>query len=388
MRITRTGAMVAVAAVLLTTGCGSSDDEKDSDKASGPQTYTLETDLNRADLNLPVNETAYSFYPKALSLHPGDTVSIKLNDSGEPHTLALGTLVDAVSVPYAKLTPAQKQDDPPAAIQAAADKVPDLLPDGPGDAFQAAAQPCYQATGLPPKKDACSVHTGDFTGSEALVSSGWLDPNAPFTLKISDSAKAGTYNFYCQLHGPDMGGTITVADKATTVKTPAEVADEATTELKADAAKLVKAAASVTGASADKAVAGAFDQDFQQGQINGFGPANISIPVGGSVTWTVFGPHSIYFNAPASAQSFRAPAPDGSVHANDKAAAPAGGPGAPEKPGLFDGGTWDGVAAHSSGLILSFPPDLYKYKLTFSKPGTYNYICSIHTNMNRTVTVG
>jgi plastocyanin len=388
MRISRTGAVVAAAALLLAAGCGSDDDKK-KDEASGPQTYTIETDMNRADLNLPVSEFALAYYPKAVTVHPGDSVTWRLNDSGEPHTAALGSVMDAVAVPYSKLTPAQKQaDDPPPAIQVAFEKIPQLLPDGPGDAIQAGAQPCYQVEGLPPTQEACKVHTGDFTGSESLVSSGWMDPNAPWTLKISDSAKPGTYNFFCQLHGPDMGGTLTVADKATKVKTPAEVAEEATTELKADAAKLAKAAAGVQAATADKAVAGAFEETFQEGGIAAFGPANISIPVGGSVTWTVFGPHSIFFNAPASAQSFRSAAPDGSVHLNQKAAAPAGGPGAPEKPGLFSGGTFDGVAAHSSGLILSFPPQLYKYKLTFSKPGTFQYICSVHPDMKGTVTVG
>jgi plastocyanin len=232
------------------------------------------------------------------------------------------------------------------------------------------------------------VHTGDFTVAEALVSSGCLDEHAPWSLKVSANAKPGAYNFFCQLHGPDMGGTLTVVDKATTVKSPSEVAAEATTELRADAAKLANAAAGVKNATAAKAVAGAFDQAFQSGGIAAFGPANVSIPVGGSVTWTVFGPHSIFFNAPASAQQLRAPAPDGSVHLNAKAASPAGGPGAPDKPGLFDGGKWDGVGEHSTGLILSFPPDLYRYRLTFTKAGTYDYICSVHTNMKGTVTVG
>jgi plastocyanin len=388
MRITRTGAVVAVAALLLTAACGSSDSGKKKGTASGPQTYVVQADINRADLNLPATEFALAYYPKALTVHPGDTVSIGVNDSGEPHTVALGSLVDAVAVPYAKLTPAQKQGDPPAAIQAAAKKVPDLLPQGPGDAIQAAAQPCYQATGLPSTKDACAVHTGDFTGTESLVTSGWLDPNAPFTLKISKNAKPGTYNFYCQLHGPDMAGTLTVADKATTTKTPDQVAAEAKTQLQADAAKLAKAAADLAAAPAAQAQAGAFDQAFQEGGVAAFGPNDIKIPVGGSVTWKVFGPHSLFFNAPASAQNLRQAAPDGSVHLNVKAASPAGGPGAPDKPGLFDGGKWDGTGEHSTGLILSFPPDLYSYKLTFTKAGTYTYLCTVHTNMKGTVTVG
>jgi hypothetical protein len=62
MRISRTGAVVAAAALLLATGCGSDDDKK-KDEASGPQTYTIETDMNRADLNLPVSEFALAYYP-------------------------------------------------------------------------------------------------------------------------------------------------------------------------------------------------------------------------------------------------------------------------------------------------------------------------------------
>jgi plastocyanin len=383
--------LLAVGAMALVAACGSSDDNDNSANptpSAGPATYAVQVDANRADLNLPATEFALAYYPKALSVHPGDTVSFGLNDSGEPHTVALGTLVDAVAVPYSKLTPAQRQGQPPAALQAAFKKVPGLLPDGPGDAFQAGAQPCYQATGLPPLKDACAVHTGDFTGTEALVGSGWLDPNAPFTLKISDTAKPGTYHFYCQLHGPDMGGTLTVAAKETSIPSPADAKTTGDTELKADTDKLSAAAASLSKATASKALAGAFTPAFQQGAVAAFGPSNIKIPVGGTVTWAINGPHTVYFNAPTDAQQLRVAAPDGSVHFNPKAAAPVGGPGAPQKPGLFNGGSWNGVGPHSSGAIISFPPDLFTYKLTFTKAGTFNYICTFHTNMKGTVTVG
>jgi plastocyanin len=386
----RTGAALAVGALLLAAGCGSSDDNdaKASPTPAGPATYQVQADANRADLNLPATEFVLAYYPKALSVHPGDTVSFGLNNSGEPHTVALGALVDAAAVPYSKLTPAQKEGEPPAALLAAFKKVPDLLPQGPGDAFQAAAQPCYQATGLPPLKNACVVHTGEFTGSEALVSSGWLDANAPFTLKISDAAKAGTYRFYCQLHGPDMGGTLTVAAKDTSIPSPADVRTTGDNELRADTAKLAAAAATLSKATASKALAGAFNPAFEEGAVAAFGPSSVKIPVGGTVTWVINGPHSIFFNAPADAQQLRVAAPDGSVHFNAKAAMPVGGPGAPEKPGLFDGGSWNGVGPHSSGGIISFPPDLFTYKLRFTKAGTYNFICSFHPNMKGSVTVG
>lgn len=390
MKISGWGAAAAGAGLLLASACGSSSSTKAkaSPSPAGPQTFQVQVDANRADLNLPKTEFALAYYPKAVSVHPGDSVTFALNNSGEPHTVALGSLVDAVAVPYSKLTPAQKQGNPPPALQAALKRIPELLPQGPGDAIQAGAQPCYQATGLPPTKDACPVHTGDFTGTEALVGSGWLDPNTPWTLKLSDSAKPGVYSFFCQLHGPDMGGTLTVADKSTTIPTPAEVKATGDAALQADTAKLAPTVSMLASGTAAKAFAGGLSQTFQQGGVAGFGPAKISIPVGGKVTWQVLGPHSIYFNAPADAQQLRVAAPDGSVHINVKAVSPVGGPGAGPKAGLVNGGTWNGVGPHSSGLVISFPPDLYSYRLTFNKAGTYTYICTVHVNMKGTVTVG
>jgi plastocyanin len=390
MRMSRTRTATALGALLLVAGCGGSSSPKaNPSPTNGPKTYAVQVDLNKASLNLPATEFGLAYYPKALTVHPGDTVSFGLNNSGEPHTVALGSLINAVAVPYAKLTPAQKQsDNPPAAIQAALKKIPQLLPEGPGDAIQAGAQPCYQAVGQPSLKAACAVHTGEFTGTESLVTSGWLDPNAPFTLKISDTAAPGTYNFFCQLHGPDMAGTLTVADKATAVPSPTEVTAAADAAVLADTTKLATTAASLLTVPSAHPVAGALSRTFQQGGVAGFGPKDITIKVGSSVTWTVFGPHVIYFNAPADAQGLRIPAPDGSVHFNPKAATPVGGPGAGQKPGLVNGGSWDGVGQHSSGAIISFPPDFYSYKLTFTKAGTYNFLCTFHPNMKGTVTVG
>jgi plastocyanin len=351
----------------------------------------VQVDGNRADLNLPATEFVLAYYPKALSVHAGDTVSFGLNDSGEPHTVVMGSLADKVATDFAALSPAaQGAASSPQGLSQLLTKagVPELLPPTGGDAFQAASQPCYQASGAPPLKNACTVHTGALTGSEPLVGSGWLDPNAPFSLKISDSAKAGTYHYFCQLHGPMMGGTLTVADKATSIPSPAEARTTGDSELRADTAKLASAAATLSKATAGKALAGAFNPSFPLGAVAGFGPSNVKVAVGGSVTWVINGPHTIYFNAPTDAQQLRVAAPDGSVHFNPKAAVPVGGPPPPTKPGLFDGGTWNGVGQYNSGPMISFPPELYSYKLRFSKAGTYSFLCTFHPNMKGTVTVG
>ena len=393
MRSSRIAIGFAAGALLLSSACGSSSSTTTKNQPTAAATtptaqaatYEVGVDGNAASLALPVTESELAYYPKALSVHPGDTVSFGLNFSGEPHTVALGMLVNAAAAAAKTVKP---HTDPPPAVQAALKKVPDLLPQGPGDAIQAGAQPCYQATGPAPLVNACPVKTGEFTGSESLVSSGWLDPNAPFALKISDAAKPGIYSFYCQLHGTDMGGTLTIADKATTIPSVDEVKATGVKELTAAAALLAPGVAQLTSATPAKAFAGNFVMAAQTGQVDGFGPKAIKIPVGGKVTWTIFGPHSIFFNAPADAQQLRVAAPDGSVHINVKAASPVGGPGGGPKPGLINGGSWNGKGSHSSGIILSFPPDLSSYQLTFTTAGTYNYLCSVHKDMKGTVTVG
>lgn len=87
------------------------------------------------------------------------------------------------------------------------------------------------------------------------------------------------------------------------------------------------------------------------------------------------------------------------MHINPDSFAPAGGEGQPPPsdsggppaentpPIVIDGGTYDGTGFRNSGIVLSFPPQLYQYKLTFSKPGTYEYFCLVHPEMQGTVTV-
>jgi len=83
---------------------------------------------------------------------------------------------------FEKLTPAQQQGQPPKALLALDAKIPQLFPQGPGDAFQSAANPCVQATG-DPGKAACPKQDPqpDFDGTQSFYNSGWLDSKARFT---------------------------------------------------------------------------------------------------------------------------------------------------------------------------------------------------------------
>jgi plastocyanin len=232
-------------------------------------------------------------------------------------------------------------------------------------------------------------------------------------MKLSPNIKPGTYNFFCTLHRAGMTGKITVAGPGTKIPTPDEVTKVGKDQFKQLSEKLVPAATAlktgtapplVTSAAPGSVLAGSGSNapDAQAALLTEFGPKDVSVPVGGAVTWTVIGPHTISFNAPEDARVLIAKAPDGSVHLNPKAAAPQGGPGAPPPspgsgppptgppppPKVVDAGSWDGTGFRSSGLVLSFPPDLVAYKLSFSKAGTYSYVCLIHPDMKGTVKVG
>lgn len=379
--------VVAVGAALALAACGQ--DTVDS-TADTPQdtaaVYHVDVDANLADNPIGKTVNAFAYYPKAIKAHPGDTVVFDLRDSGDPHTVALGTFVDKAAAAAAAAQAAGKgeQGPPPPEVKA----VPALLPEGPGDAIPAGAQPCYQATGAPPLKEACTVPEGEsWNGTESLVSSGWMTAEKPFTVKLGKAMAPGTYTFMCQLHGTRMTGTITVVDRETDIPSPEEVRETAKQEIAAELALLKPAEAALAAATDAKPLAGALSPQTKASFIAAFAPENVKVPVGGSVTWTLQGVHNLAVEAPADAQALRVEAPDGSVHLNLKVVAPAGGPGFGPEPAPVDGGTYTG-GFRNSGIGFSFPPKLLTYKLTFPKAGTFSILCGIHDGMKGTVTVG
>jgi len=104
-----------------------------------------------------------------------------------------------------------------------------------------------------------------------------------------------------------------------------------------------------------------------------FTPEEIEIPVGGTVKWRVMGDHTITFNAPESARPFYERAEDGSIRENELAAEQQG-----------DASGWDGSGIFNSGLRSGVPDRL---EVTFTRPGTYAYLCTIHFGMEGRVKV-
>jgi plastocyanin len=373
----------------------------------GAQTFTVNVDGH----NPKVNEAFIAYYPSTVHVHAGDTIVFHEVGNGEPHTVALGSLTNNVLTAFEKLTPKQKAGTPPKSFVRLDATVPQLLPQGPGDAIQSGANPCF-VTGTPPAKAACpKVAQPDFDGTQSFYNSGWLNSNAKFTVHLSSGIAPGTYRFMCLLHREGMTGKVVVVPSSTSVPSPSaqfaagqKVLHATETKLQAAATALAqgKPPFPVTLPGTNVVLAGSGNPSVQEASITQFGPSKVSIPVGGSVTWYLIGPHSITFNSNKSNDDIRTVAPDGSVHLNPKALAPANGPGEPPPKGgggsanaapkfkVVASTSWNGAGFHNSGVFVnSFGPPLIEgYKITFTKAGTYKYICTVHDGMKGEVDVG
>src|SRR5947208_16219594 len=95
------------------------------------------------------NGAFLAYFPKQVTVHPGDTVSFHENWTGEPHTVTMGTLVEDGLKAIKDAGPNAQNGPPPPAFAS----LPTLLPQGPGDAHQNAAQPCFLASGSPPSDE-------------------------------------------------------------------------------------------------------------------------------------------------------------------------------------------------------------------------------------------
>jgi plastocyanin len=135
------------------------------------------------------------------------------------------------------------------------------------------------------------------------------------------------------------------------------------------AASLAPAAA---GASQTLTVSAGSESKGGDVQLNEFAPNQVTVNVVDTITWrldsTEF--HNILFLSGAPVPEFVQPGPDG-VFINPMAAFPAGGP------------AYDGSGVAGSGLLNTGET----WSLTFSKAGSYTYLCAIHAGMGGVVNV-
>lgn len=435
---------------LIATACGGGGGQQAGDDETGgtdgeAQTFTVNVDGKSDKFNL----ATLAYFPNELSVHPGDMVEFEEVFTGEPHTVTFGTLVDAGLAAVDKMGPpggpggaspggsptgaaggetASPASSPspatggsPAGELAASPgagpgtegeggggpppemrKVPDVF--GPPPTFdplnQSAAQECFLETEDPPVSPAggapaCpKVDQPEFNGKQTFYNSGYLAEDEKFSVKFAEDTAPGTYNFMCLVHREGMRGKVTVAASGADIASPEEVEEAGQKQLAQKEQALSKVQQDMQKATADKAMAGGGSPEVMDALVAEFGPKEVSIPTGGTVTWNVFLFHTIAFNGPEDAIGDLIVESDGTVRQNEKAVTPSKAP--PPPPIVFGPGgkpsttqaVWDGTGYFNSGTLASFPGAEVTYKVRFTKAGTYQLQCNLHPDMEGTVKVG
>ena len=214
----------------------------------------------------------------------------------------------------------------------------------------------HKLLGLNPKvANATLGNTYDGTG---FANSGFLTKGKTWRLTFS---KPGTYHYLCLIHGEPMDGYVLVHPHPR----PAQ-------------GKLYIVQAG------DGQMAG--NDKFNMTGNNAFFPQRLTIHVGDTVEW-IGGFHTVTFGPEALRgqleNKFLMSMPQTSgpplLVFNSKVAFPSG------------GSTYNGTGFVNSGILFLRAPQNSKapptYRLTFTRPGTYEYDCLVHPNMEGSITV-
>ena len=413
-------AAIAVLMCLLA-ACGGGDD-------SGPQQRTVRVDYSHDEFGSYFLE----YFPREVTLRPGDTAVFKQTWTGEPHSVTMGTLVDNMMnlvEPYIQAAKEEGEpipDEEPADVAEASKPLPWMFGEGIDEVAQNGAQPCYLDSGVPPTdpNTPCEKKPQpDFNGKQTYYNSGFIPYEGPrgneFRVPLADDIESGTYFYYCNYHAPLMSGKIKVVGKSASIPSQDEVNRAARDEiermadpLREQIEKFEKGTLEVPAEEVPAYRSAGFlrpgtnrfqgnlsglyaEDETIMGGINEFLPKTKTVRVGETVRWANLGMHTISFNVPKYFPVISVEE-SGRVVYNPQVITPAGGvpdhpepfdfegpP--PEEPLVVDGGTWDGEGFYSTGLIGWAPYAIFE--MEFSKKGTYKYACLIHPPMVGTITV-
>jgi plastocyanin len=349
--------IVAVSVVALLGAACSDDDSKDASATTttqaaapaGPQNYSVVVD---GPSKLGAENLVFGIYfPKTVSVRPGDTVVFDNRSSNDVHTVSFGVKSD--------------RSDQPAVILKTGSENPAVF------------KPCFTTEPVRPDMTSCTppvAGTPEFTG-KGFWNAGVLLPTAlpaeagpkTTTVKLAAAVTPGAYTVTCLLH-PFMESTLQVVGSDAERQTPAQVAAAADRELGQAKAAAAGLAAPTEPPVADGATVVAGWGDKLTG-VNRFSPETVSIKVGQKVTWrdhSPFLPHTVSFQPPFAGPSE---------------------PGAMLPVGAKSGSRFAGGVAHSGIFGPSPPFPVDSFSLTFTKAGKYAYGCLLHPGMAGTVEV-
>ena len=372
---------------LLAAACGVTNESQNKTLSR----YTVKVDSSSPHVPM----AAASFFPNELAIHPGDTIDFKADFTGEPHTATFGTLVNKAVKAIQGLPQGRAATDSEIAdLEVNLEKVPNMFPNAnPNNPIsQASAQPCFLSKGKPPPSAACrKTRKPIFNGKQSFLGSGWLSEGQVFTIKFSKNIKPGTYNFMCMVHREGMTGAVHVVSDAVKVQTPAQASEIARGEV-GDIEEGLRAAVKTSESlTPDRASAGITARGSFSAESSTFAPSEASIPTGGTVSWTIRGFHTISINPSQDAVGALMRLSDGTVAQNPKAKTPSLAPPPPlpyQDAPVTAQATYDGEGFFNTGFLVSFPPGLIVYRITFTKPGTYPLQCLVHADMKGKVKVG
>jgi plastocyanin len=317
---------------------------------------------------LPTGADSNAFFRKTVTVHVGDKVKWKINGF---HT---------VTIPA-------KGKKPPAFIGV------DPAGGKTAGVNDAAGNP-FWFNGLPKltlQPDGALPAGGKSYNGKKLVSSGApLAPGAPkpYTVKFT---KKGSYSYYCTIH-PGQKGTVKVVGKGKAIPSNKANAKAARKEYAKVVKQLKKDAKFVP--SGNVVYAG---KDTLRSTILNFFPTSKSVPVGTTVTFQMSPKtteaHTISFG-PADYLSKTADGFIGPDPANPSGlpvvSSLAGYPSDPPPQTQQANGSNHGNGFVNTGVIDgdSASPQPSSAQITFTKAGTYNFICLIHPDMKGSIVVG